>query len=53
MSNDYDLLVVLCELVGTILITIVGECVKGYYSGKNHSIQHDMNQWADELATII
>jgi hypothetical protein len=38
------------QLIAATPITIVGEWVKGQYTGKNRKIQHDLNDRADEIA---
>jgi hypothetical protein len=50
LSPSYDLLLLAKQLVTSIPITIVGQWVKGHYTGNNRKIQHDLNDMADELA---
>jgi hypothetical protein len=50
LSPNYDILHIIKQLVAVTPITIIGEWVKGHYSGKNRKIQHDMNDAADALA---
>jgi hypothetical protein len=49
-SADYDILHLLKQLLATIPITIVGEWVKGHYTGKRKKIQHRLNETADAVA---
>jgi hypothetical protein len=48
---DYDLLGLIHELVTLILITVVGNWVKGHYTGTERQLQHDLNDEADKLAS--
>jgi hypothetical protein len=50
MSPSYDLLLLAKQLVARIPITMLGEWVKGHYSGKARKIQHDLNDMADDIA---
>jgi hypothetical protein len=50
LSPDYDLLHMIKQIVTLIPMTLVGEWVKGHYTGKDRKPQHDMNALADELA---
>lgn len=50
LSPSYDLLLLAQQLVARIPITVLGEWVKGHYSGKDRKIQHDSNDRADVLA---
>ncbi len=51
LTSDYDL-VALLQLYYTLLpITVVGEWVKGHYSGGHRKYKHDLNDHADYLAT--
>jgi len=38
-------------LILTLPITILGQWVKGHYTGKNRHVQHELNDRADDLAT--
>jgi hypothetical protein len=50
MSPSYDLLLLAKQLIARIPITLIGEWVKGHYTGKDRRIQHDLNDRADEIA---
>jgi hypothetical protein len=49
LSPNYNLLILVKQLITATPITIVGEWVKGHYSGKDRKKQHDLNGKADEL----
>jgi hypothetical protein len=51
VTPDYDILLSVKEFISLITITVLGEWVKGHYSGKNCQFQHDLNNRADTLAT--
>jgi hypothetical protein len=42
-SSNYDLLLLVKQIIAATPITIMGEWVKGHYSGNNRNIQHDLN----------
>jgi hypothetical protein len=50
LSPSYDLLYSIKQLIAATPITIVGDWVKGHYSGKNRQIQHDLNDTAHQIA---
>jgi hypothetical protein len=51
LSSDYDLVAMIHLYLALFPITVVGEWVKGHYSGKDRKYKHDLNDRADQLAT--
>jgi hypothetical protein len=50
LSPSYNLVLLAKQLVSRIPITIIGEWVKGHYTGKDRNPQHDLNDKADQIA---
>jgi hypothetical protein len=50
MSLNYELIKLAKHIITITPITIIGQWVKGHYSGKQRQIQHDLNDKVDKLA---
>jgi hypothetical protein len=50
LSPNYDLIHLAKHIIIITRITIIGQWVKGHYSGNQRKIQHDLNDKADKLA---
>jgi hypothetical protein len=51
LSADYDLVAMIHLYLALLPITVVGEWVKGHYSGNDRKYKHDLHDRADQLAT--
>jgi len=51
LMSDYDLIDLIRLFHALLPITVVGEWVKGHYSGDKREYKHDLNDRADHLAT--
>lgn len=51
LTTDYDLLFLIHKTVQALPITIIGQWVKGHYTGSKRELQHDLYEVADDLAT--
>jgi hypothetical protein len=50
-SLDFDLIHMADTFINLLPITIIGEWVKGHYTGKQRKVQHDLNDEVDTLAS--
>ena len=50
LATDYDLLILLREILSILPIRVISKHVKGHYKGDERRVEHDLNALADTMA---
>ena len=50
LATDYDLLILLREILSTLPIQVIIRHIKGHYKGDERRVEHDLNALADTMA---